>query len=222
MVAHPDSCSTCETAARRAIPTFASPILIAGLWPSSRLAARHIITAHSPSSCAADQSVQLGPRPSSRRRGTTLAYHRTPGGWSFNATTTASGAARGRSITTAKGAADAGVSERVFLGRYVKPKLWRQSNRTDRRLITSLPADVARCYGHIEENGRGRSGNCRRRSRRGTGPWSRNLPPGSGRRWCTVRASTDSGVRRCGWSGCEGFVSHGGLRWTLLGHPLSA
>lgn len=50
-----------------------------------------------------------------------------------------------------KVATDAGVSEKVLLGSYVKPKLWRQSNRTYRRLISSLPADVAQCYGYIED-----------------------------------------------------------------------
>ncbi len=50
-----------------------------------------------------------------------------------------------------KVADDTGVSERVLLGHYVKPKLWRKSNRTYRRLIASLPADVARCYGYVED-----------------------------------------------------------------------
>jgi hypothetical protein len=48
-------------------------------------------------------------------------------------------------------AADAGVSERVLLGHYVKPQLWRQSNRTYRRLVASLPAEVARRYGYAED-----------------------------------------------------------------------
>jgi hypothetical protein len=46
---------------------------------------------------------------------------------------------------------DAGVSEAVLLGSYVKPKLWRKSNRTFRRLLASLPPAVASRYGHIED-----------------------------------------------------------------------
>jgi len=47
-------------------------------------------------------------------------------------------------------AEDAGVSESVLLGHYVKPKLWRKSNRTYNRIQTSLPIEVARRYGHEE------------------------------------------------------------------------
>lgn len=47
-------------------------------------------------------------------------------------------------------AADAGVSESVLLGHYVKPKLWRKSNRTYYRIQASLPPDVASRYGHKE------------------------------------------------------------------------
>jgi hypothetical protein len=50
-----------------------------------------------------------------------------------------------------KVAADAGVSEGVLVGHYVKPKLWRKSNRTYQRLLASLPAEVARRYGHAED-----------------------------------------------------------------------
>jgi GNAT superfamily N-acetyltransferase len=50
-----------------------------------------------------------------------------------------------------KVAADAGVSEKVLLGHYVKPKLWRQSNRTFRRLLASLPPEVASRYGYVED-----------------------------------------------------------------------
>ena len=48
-------------------------------------------------------------------------------------------------------AADAGVGERVLLGHYVKPKLWRASNLTYRRLLAALPAEVARRYGYAED-----------------------------------------------------------------------
>jgi hypothetical protein len=51
-----------------------------------------------------------------------------------------------------KVADDAGVSEKVLLGHYVKPKLWRQSNRTFRRLLASLPTEVATRYGHVEDD----------------------------------------------------------------------
>ena len=50
-----------------------------------------------------------------------------------------------------KVASDAGVSEAVLLGHYVKPKLWRKSNRTFRRLLASLPPAVASRYGHAED-----------------------------------------------------------------------
>ena len=46
---------------------------------------------------------------------------------------------------------DAGVSEAVLIGSYVKPKLWRKSNRTFRRLLASLPPAVASKYGHVED-----------------------------------------------------------------------
>lgn len=48
-------------------------------------------------------------------------------------------------------AADAGVGERVLLGHYVNPKLWRASNVTYRRLLAALSAEVARRYGHAED-----------------------------------------------------------------------
>lgn len=57
----------------------------------------------------------------------------------------------GEETASRKVADDAGVSERVLLGHYVKPKLWRKSNRTYNRLIASLPADVARQYGYVED-----------------------------------------------------------------------
>ncbi len=57
----------------------------------------------------------------------------------------------GEEATSRWVADDAGVSERVLLGYNVKPKLCRKSNRTYRRLISSLPADVARCYGYVED-----------------------------------------------------------------------
>jgi integrase len=46
---------------------------------------------------------------------------------------------------------DAGVSEAVLLGSYVKPKLWRKSNRTFGRLLASLPPTVASRYGYVED-----------------------------------------------------------------------
>jgi integrase len=49
-----------------------------------------------------------------------------------------------------KVASDAGVSHTVLLNHYVVPKLWRQSSRTYRRLLASLPAEVARRYGYEE------------------------------------------------------------------------
>ena len=48
-------------------------------------------------------------------------------------------------------ASDAGVSESVLLSHYVKPKLWRKSNRTFRRLLASLPPTVASRYGYAED-----------------------------------------------------------------------
>ena len=48
-------------------------------------------------------------------------------------------------------AADAGVSESVLLGHYVKPNLRDQSNRTYRRLLASLPSAVATRYGYAED-----------------------------------------------------------------------
>ena len=48
-------------------------------------------------------------------------------------------------------AADAGVSETVLLGHYVKPNLRDQSNRTYRRLLASLPPAVATRYGYSED-----------------------------------------------------------------------
>lgn len=51
-------------------------------------------------------------------------------------------------------ARDAGVSEHVLLGHYVKPKLWHKSNRTFRRILAGLPAEVARRYGHVETDGK--------------------------------------------------------------------
>jgi integrase len=48
-------------------------------------------------------------------------------------------------------AADAGVSETVLLGHYVKPNLRDQSNRTYRRLLASLPPAVATRYGYAED-----------------------------------------------------------------------
>lgn len=53
--------------------------------------------------------------------------------------------------TSKRVASDAGVSEAVLLGHYVKPKLWRKSNRTFRRLLASLPPAVASRYGHAED-----------------------------------------------------------------------
>lgn len=50
-----------------------------------------------------------------------------------------------------KVAADAGVSEAVLLGHYVRPQLRNQSNRTFRRLVAGLPAEVARRYGYVED-----------------------------------------------------------------------
>lgn len=47
-------------------------------------------------------------------------------------------------------ATDAGVSRSVLLKHYVKPKLWRRSNRNFRRLVTSLPSNTALLYGHTE------------------------------------------------------------------------
>ena len=48
-------------------------------------------------------------------------------------------------------ATDAGVGERVLLGHYVNPKLWRASNRTFWRLVAALPNEVARRYGYAED-----------------------------------------------------------------------
>ena len=45
-------------------------------------------------------------------------------------------------------AEDAGVSESVLRNHYVKPKLWRKSNRTFYRIQASLHPDVATRYGH--------------------------------------------------------------------------
>jgi hypothetical protein len=50
-----------------------------------------------------------------------------------------------------KVAADAGVTEGVPLGHYAQPKLWRKSNRTFRRIVHSLPPEVAQRYGHVED-----------------------------------------------------------------------
>lgn len=50
-----------------------------------------------------------------------------------------------------KVADDAGVTEGVLLGHYAQPKLWRKSNRTYRRILDSLPAEVAQRYGHAED-----------------------------------------------------------------------
>jgi hypothetical protein len=47
-------------------------------------------------------------------------------------------------------AEDAGVSHSVLLGHYVKPKLWRKSNRTYYRIHASLPPEVASRYGFKE------------------------------------------------------------------------
>ena len=52
---------------------------------------------------------------------------------------------------TKKVADDAGVTEGVLLGHYAQPKLWRNSNRTYRRILDSLPAEVAQRYGHVED-----------------------------------------------------------------------
>ncbi len=49
-------------------------------------------------------------------------------------------------------AADAGVSEGVLLGHYVRPKLWRKSNRTFRRILAGLPPEVVSRYGHAEND----------------------------------------------------------------------
>jgi integrase len=57
----------------------------------------------------------------------------------------------GEEVTSKRVADDAGVSESVLLGHYVKPKLWRQSNRTFRRLLASLPPRVAAEYGYTED-----------------------------------------------------------------------
>ncbi len=43
------------------------------------------------------------------------------------------------------------MTEAVLLGHYAKPKLWRRSNRTFRRILDSLPSDVAQRYGHVED-----------------------------------------------------------------------
>jgi hypothetical protein len=53
--------------------------------------------------------------------------------------------------TSKRVADDAGVSRPVLLGHYVKPKLWRGSNRTFRRLLASLPPAVASRYGYAED-----------------------------------------------------------------------
>jgi integrase len=47
---------------------------------------------------------------------------------------------------------DAGVSESVLLTHYVKPKLWRKSNRTYYRILTGLPPEVANRYGYRESS----------------------------------------------------------------------
>ncbi len=52
-------------------------------------------------------------------------------------------------------ASDAGVSESVLLGHYMRPKLRDQSNRTYGRLVAGLPAEVAQRYG-LEESARSR------------------------------------------------------------------
>jgi hypothetical protein len=47
-------------------------------------------------------------------------------------------------------AEDASVSQSVLLGHYVKPKLWRKSNRTYHRILASLLPEVASRYGFME------------------------------------------------------------------------
>ena len=47
-------------------------------------------------------------------------------------------------------AEDAGVGKTVMLGHYVKPKLWRRSNRTYYRIQASLSPEVANRFGHVE------------------------------------------------------------------------
>lgn len=47
-------------------------------------------------------------------------------------------------------AEDAGVGKSVLLGHYVKPKLWRRSNRTYYRIQASLSPEVASPFGHVE------------------------------------------------------------------------
>lgn len=49
-------------------------------------------------------------------------------------------------------ATDAGVSKSVLLKHYVKPKLWRRSNRTYSRLVASMSPAVAQLYGHTESD----------------------------------------------------------------------
>jgi hypothetical protein len=51
-------------------------------------------------------------------------------------------------------AEDARVSESVMMTHYVEetdPEMREASNRTYRRILASLPAEVARRYGHAEE-----------------------------------------------------------------------
>ncbi len=50
-----------------------------------------------------------------------------------------------------KVAKDAGVTEGVLLGHYAIPKLWRKSNRTYNRILTSLLPEVAQRYGYVED-----------------------------------------------------------------------
>jgi hypothetical protein len=40
--------------------------------------------------------------------------------------------------------------EAVLLGHYVKPKLWRKSNRIYRRILAALPPDLAAACGYVE------------------------------------------------------------------------
>lgn len=47
-------------------------------------------------------------------------------------------------------ASDAGVSRSVMLKHYVKPKLWRKSNRIYHRILASLPTEIASLYGYAE------------------------------------------------------------------------
>jgi len=45
---------------------------------------------------------------------------------------------------------DAVVGETVLLSHYVKPRLWRKSNRTYYRIQASVPPEVASRFGHVE------------------------------------------------------------------------